>query len=81
MTNPSNHIPEQRIKELEQQFVLLIQKAQFFEIVVKALKRNHPVHLVKSDSTSQQACLFLGINRRAYYKCNRVADLLHTQKF
>ncbi|MEZ7037456.1 IS3 family transposase [Aeromonas sp. S11(2024)] len=91
MPDPDNQTPEQRIKELEQQLVLMSQKAQFFEAVVDVLKNDYGVSIGKKATrqvlsqrqverlTIVRACLFLGISRQAYYKRNRVADERHAQ--
>ncbi|MFQ2040522.1 IS3 family transposase [Aeromonas veronii] len=91
MPDPDNQTPEQRIKELEQQLALMSQKAQFFEAVVDVLKNDYGVSIGKKATrqvlsqrqverlTIVRACLFLGISRQAYYKCNRVADERHAQ--
>ncbi|PHM38145.1 transposase [Xenorhabdus mauleonii] len=47
MTSSSLLIPEQRIKELEQQLVEMEKKVAFFEAVVEALKRDYGVTIVK----------------------------------
>lgn len=44
---PLPQTPEQRIKELEQQLAQTQQKADFFEAVVDALKRDYGVSVVK----------------------------------
>jgi hypothetical protein len=47
VTNPKDLTPEQRIQQLEQQFQVMSQKAQFFEAVVDALKKDYGVSIVK----------------------------------
>ncbi len=47
MTSSSSLIPEQRIKELEQQLTEMEKKAEFFEAVVEVLKRDYGVTVVK----------------------------------
>lgn len=45
--SPSTQIPEQRIKELEQQLEETQLKADFFEAVVKVMDRNFGVRISK----------------------------------
>lgn len=86
VTTPKDLMPEQRIKELEQQLQIMSQKAQCrcAGERLRYIDRKKATRQVLSQRQVEglsivRACQFLGISRQAYYKRNRADDQRRTQ--